>query len=109
MLAHALTYPEAWEDHPWGETVVKVRQKIFVFLGREAGEGCHVTVKLPRSGPFALDMPNVAATGYGLGRAGWVTAKFAAGEDVPLDLLRGWVKESYQAVAPKKLATLLGA
>jgi predicted DNA-binding protein (MmcQ/YjbR family) len=109
LLAHALAYPEAWEDHPWGETVVKVRQKIFVFLGRDGDAGCHVTVKLPRSGPFALDMPNCAPTGYGLGRAGWITAKFEAGEDVPMDLLRGWVRETYQAVAPKKLVAQLEA
>jgi hypothetical protein len=31
LKAAALAYPEAWEDHPWGETVVKVRAKIFLF------------------------------------------------------------------------------
>ncbi|TWB38212.1 MmcQ/YjbR family DNA-binding protein [Nitrospirillum pindoramense] len=107
LLAHALSYPEAWEDHPWGETVVKVRRKIFVFLGRDREAGCHVTVKLPRSAPFALDMANCAPTGYGLGRAGWITATFGVGDDVPLDLLRAWIKESYQAVAPKTLVARL--
>ena len=33
LLKLALSYPEAWEDHPWGENVVKVGKKIFVFLG----------------------------------------------------------------------------
>ena len=28
LLAFALTYPEAYEDHPWGERVVKVRKKV---------------------------------------------------------------------------------
>ncbi|MDZ5647094.1 MmcQ/YjbR family DNA-binding protein [Nitrospirillum sp. BR 11828] len=86
---------------------MKVRRKIFVFLGRDGDAGCHVTVKLPRSAPFALDMPNCAPTGYGLGRAGWITATFCAGEDMPLDLLRAWIRESYQAVAPKTLAARL--
>ncbi|WP_199902633.1 MmcQ/YjbR family DNA-binding protein [Azospirillum sp. B4] len=86
---------------------MKFRRKIFVFLGREGDAGFRVAVKLPRSGPFALDMPNCAPTGYGLGPSGWVTATFADGEEVPRDLLRAWVRESYQAVAPKKLAALL--
>ena len=41
----ALEFPEAHEDHPWGETVIKVRGKIFVFLGDDDG-GFRVTVKL---------------------------------------------------------------
>ena len=35
LLEFALSLPEAHEDHPWGETVVKVRKKIFVFLGED--------------------------------------------------------------------------
>ena len=31
----ALTFPGSHEDHPWGETVVKVKGKIFVFLGED--------------------------------------------------------------------------
>ncbi|HCO04282.1 MAG TPA: dGTPase, partial [Actinobacteria bacterium] len=29
----ALGLPEAYEDHPWGESVAKVNKKVFVFLG----------------------------------------------------------------------------
>ena len=35
VRAFALSLPGAVEDHPWGEDVVKVRGKIFVFLGPE--------------------------------------------------------------------------
>ena len=45
---------------------------------------------------------------YGLGRSGWVTARFQRSDKIPLVLLRTWIEESYQAVAPKKLAALLG-
>jgi predicted DNA-binding protein (MmcQ/YjbR family) len=33
LIQYALTFPEAWEDFPWEELVVKVRKKIFAFLG----------------------------------------------------------------------------
>jgi hypothetical protein len=33
LRTYALTFPEAREDFPWGERVVKVREKVFVFLG----------------------------------------------------------------------------
>ena len=37
-----------------------------------------------------------------LGKAGWVTARFEKSEDVPVDLLKQWIDESYTAVAPKR-------
>jgi predicted DNA-binding protein (MmcQ/YjbR family) len=104
----ALGLPEAAEEFPWGDRVVKVRGKIFVFLGRASdGDGLSVTVKLPASRDYALDRDFAAPTGYGLGRAGWVTCRFAAADPVPLDLLKAWLHESYRAVAPKKLSALL--
>ena len=84
LLKLALSYPDAWEDHPWDETVVKVRKKIFVFLGiHEQQLMC--TVKLPDSRDFALSFDWTEPTGYGLGRAGWVSAHFPLRDDVPVD------------------------
>ena len=103
LLAYALSLPEAWEDHPWGETVVKVGKKVFVFLGT-SGDGVSLSVKLPTSMLLALELPECSPTGYGLGKAGWVSARYAAGDEVPLDRLCAWIRESYVAVAPKKLA-----
>jgi hypothetical protein len=37
-----------------------------------------------------------------------VTATFAAGEPVPIDLLKTWIDESYRAQAPKRLVATLG-
>jgi predicted DNA-binding protein (MmcQ/YjbR family) len=107
LLAHALGYPGAWEDHPWGETVVKVGKKVFVFLGSANAASVGMSVKLPHSATAALTMPFASATGYGLGRAGRVTAEFAAGEDVPRALLERWIDESYRSVAPKQLIAQL--
>jgi predicted DNA-binding protein (MmcQ/YjbR family) len=108
LLQYALAYPEAWEDHPWEETVVKVRKKIFVFTGIYDGV-LHCTVKLPESNEEALHYDFVEKTGYGLGKAGWVSARFASGADVPVDLLEEWIDESYRAVAPKTLVKQLDA
>ena len=35
----ALSLPEAWVDSPWGDRVVKVAKKIFVFLSSRTPSG----------------------------------------------------------------------
>src|SRR5881396_767329 len=105
----ALAYPEAYEEFPWGHRAIKVRGKAFVFQSLE-DKRLGLTVKLPLTGPAALMMPFTEPTRYGLGKSGWVTARFGSGDGIPLDLLRSWVDESYRAIAPKKLvARLAGA
>jgi predicted DNA-binding protein (MmcQ/YjbR family) len=106
LRSHALAYPEAHEDFPWGERVVKVRGKVFVFLGRPE-DGLSLSVKLPGSASVALGLPFASPTGYGLGRSGWVTARFGPRQKPPVELLKHWIDESYRAVAPKKLAAAL--
>jgi predicted DNA-binding protein (MmcQ/YjbR family) len=109
LIAYALALPEAWQDDPWGgDLVAKVGKKIFVFFGDEPTDGgMGLSVKLPESVDEALAYPFTEPTGYGLGRAGWVTAQFARGDKPPRDLLEEWIEESYRAVAPKKLIKLL--
>lgn len=104
LIAFALGLPEAWEDHPWGETVAKVGRKVFVFFGTVPdGEATRFTVKLNASHDEAMLMPWATPAGYGLDRGGWVTAE--APPDAPLEMLTGWIEESYRAVAPKRLVT----
>lgn len=86
--------------------MVKVNKKVFVFLGVPDGD-LSLSVKLPESGPGVLAEPFAEPAGYGLGRAGWVTAKFATSAAVPLDQVREWIDESYRTVAPKKLVAAL--
>ena len=111
LLEYALSFPETREDHPWGESVAKVGKKVFVFFGRSSPDDPRllVAVKLPKSGLGALDLPFAEPAGYGMGKHGWVTAIFTAGDRPDLDLLRGWVRESYGAIARKKLLKLLEA
>jgi predicted DNA-binding protein (MmcQ/YjbR family) len=101
----ALSFPEAYEDFPWGDRVVKVRGKIFLFLGEDR-ETLNLSVKLPRSCDAALGLPFASPTRYRLGKSGWVTARFPKKSEVPLDMFREWIEESYRAVAPRALATL---
>lgn len=108
LIQHALALPEAWEDHPWGERVVKVRKKVFVFSGFDPETGrMGVSLKLPVSGAEALQRAEAAPTGYGLGKSGWVSLRYGAGDAVPVSLLLEWIEESYRAVAPKTLARQL--
>jgi predicted DNA-binding protein (MmcQ/YjbR family) len=102
----AMRYPEAHEDFPWGERVVKVKGKVFLFLGGKDAD-LSLSVKLPSSGLIALGLPFAAPTGYGLAKSGWVTARFGPKDKPPMEVLRAWIDESYRAVAPKKLAASL--
>lgn len=104
----ALRYPEAKEEYPWGDRVMKVRGRIFVFVGVHEKK-LHVTTKLPQSRDAALGLPFASPTGYNLGKSGWVSSRFEHGEDVPEALLLEWIDESYRAIAPKGLVKLLDA
>lgn len=106
LRAHGLAFPEAVEDFPWGHTAIKVRGKTFAWLDETEG-ALSLTLKLPVSRDFALIFDFAAPAGYGLGRSGWISSRFAAGEEVDLDLLKRWIAESYRAVAPKKLAFMV--
>ena len=35
---HALSYPETYEEFPWGERAIKVKGKVFVFMGAAKGD-----------------------------------------------------------------------
>jgi predicted DNA-binding protein (MmcQ/YjbR family) len=108
LRTYAFSLPEAWEDHPWGESVAKVGKKVFVFFGSLDGDGPFgFSVKLPISSDEALAMPFTQPTGYGLDRGNWVTVR--PPDDVPLDLLIGWIEESYRTVAPAELVARLEA
>jgi predicted DNA-binding protein (MmcQ/YjbR family) len=107
LLAFALALPEAYEDHPWGESVAKVGKKVFVFLGMDEDPSTmSMTVKLDESHEQALMVPGAEPSGYGLGRSGWVTIPFRR-TTPPVAVLADWVEESYRRVAPRRLVSAL--
>ena len=105
----ALALPEAWPDEPWGDSVVKVGKKIFLFASGPDADEPGITVKLPESREHALSLPGSILPGYGLGKHGWVTVYV---EQVPAgerEVLLDFVEESYRAVATKTLVKRLDA
>ena len=104
IVAFGLTFPEAWVDHPWGDTALKVRKKAFVFAGEPDGD-VSFSVKLPVSGPEVLEeLEQASPTGYGLGKHGWVSIRLPQDTTLPFLRIEAWIEESYRAVAPKTLA-----
>jgi predicted DNA-binding protein (MmcQ/YjbR family) len=105
-LATALAHPEAAQDFPWGDAVIKVRKKIFVFLGDPNADLPTVGLKLRDSVDDARSLRGAEPMRYGLGRHGWT--------NVPLDeaepaLIAEWIDESYRLVAPKTLVRSLSS
>ncbi|MFD1934601.1 MULTISPECIES: MmcQ/YjbR family DNA-binding protein [Nonomuraea] len=106
----ALSLPETHEDFPWGESVIKVNKKVFVFLGieepTEKWNPAFGVKLLSESHGHALTVEGAEPSGYGLGKAGWVTVPFES-ELPETDVLLDWVEESYRAIAPKRAIKLL--
>ena len=88
--------PGAAEDHPWGETVFKVRGKVFCFFGTHEPQ---ITVKPAGDDLEAmLALPFIRRAAY-IGRYGWVTVRI---EDEPaLDLALELVETTYRGIAGK--------
>jgi len=94
---------EAWG----GEPTFRVNGKNFIFSNPEATS---ISVKLSKDEAEAVVSTDerAAPTGYGLGRAGWITV--AIGNRISKARwieIEEWVRTSYTLVAPKKLAKLV--
>lgn len=102
----ALAFPEVTEDFPWDHRAFKVKGKVFLFLS-SGDTGLGLSMKLPTSHEEALREGLGKPTGYGLGKSGWVSFHYGPDQEPPLSLLTRYLRESYLAIAPKKLARLL--
>jgi predicted DNA-binding protein (MmcQ/YjbR family) len=98
LKQHCAVKPDAVEDHPWGETVYKVRGKVFTFLGMP--ENARITVKaLAEDRDGLLALPFITVAPY-VGRYGWVRVEIA--DDAALDLATELIDVSYAQIAGKK-------
>ena len=97
----ALSFPETYEDFPWGHPVFKVGDnKMFAGMSNEQ-DPLKLTVKLtPEEREIALTLPYVSVARY-VGRYGWVTAE--VGDDEALENALEWLRESYWLKAPAAL------
>lgn len=97
----ALSFPEAYEDSPWGFPVFKVADNRLFALLQDGSAPVEVTLKLgPEEREIALLHPWVRVASY-VGRYGWVTARIDD-EDALATTLE-WLRESYFLKAPKRL------
>lgn len=108
LTAYGLTFPETTAGPGWQTTrALYVRKKMFAVFG-EKGEpldALTLIMKLPISAEMAAELPFVRPARGWFKQHNWVTAHFGADDDVlgELATLKGWLKQSYVAVAPKKL------
>ena len=96
----ALSFPEAYEDSPWGHPVFKVAENR-MFAAMSNGAPIALTVKLTvEEREIAMLLPYVSIARY-VGRYGWITAEIT--DEESLDAGLEWLRESYWLKAPAHL------
>lgn len=108
LIKVGLSFPETTTGPAWPPARgLYVKKKMFCVFGAK-GEGFDaltILMKLPISAEMAEELPFVRPAKGWFKQHNWVTAHFAADDDVLAELstLKGWLKQSYIAVAPKTL------
>ena len=99
LLDYCLSKPGAWPDQPWeGDTVAKVDDKIFAFLGpHSVGLKCGGSREV--ADEWLARYPDDASVMPYIGRSGWNTLK--VGGAIPDDEVREAIDESYAYVVSK--------
>jgi predicted DNA-binding protein (MmcQ/YjbR family) len=96
---YCLAKPGAWEDQPWeGDTVAKVGEKIFAFLGEDS-IGLKCAPSREEADEWLHRFPDDATRMAYIGRYGWNTLRI--GGAIPDDELREAIDLSYDAVVSK--------
>lgn len=112
LIALGLSFPETTSGPAWPPTRgLYVRKKMFAVFGEKAEPLDQLTIlmKLPISAEMAEELDFVRPAMGWFKQHNWVTAHFDADDDVlaEMDTLRGWLKQSYVAVAPKTLGRMV--
>jgi hypothetical protein len=110
LTQYGLSLPETDIAPGWGEGVTRyfrVRGKGFAVFGDkdEASDALTLIFKLPISAEMAQSLPFVRESKGWHKQHNWIIAHFGPEDDIlaEMDTLRAWMKQSYIAMAPKKL------
>jgi predicted DNA-binding protein (MmcQ/YjbR family) len=95
LRSHCLAKPDAVEDHPWGDTVFKIRGKIFAGIGERS-----VTVKASPDDLDGLLALEIVERAPYVGRYGWVVVEVQ--DEEALDLALSLIDTSYDLVSKRK-------
>ena len=97
----ALSFPETYEDWPWGHPVFKVGDNKMFAAMSDGDDPVTLTVKLTREErEIALHFPHVRVAAY-VGRYGWITTDVS--DEETLESALEWLRESYWLKAPPRL------
>jgi hypothetical protein len=112
LTAYGLTFPETTSAPAWiPARGLYVRKKMFCVFGArgEPLDALTIIMKLPISAEMAEELPFVRPARGWFKQHNWVTAHFGPEDDVlgEMPTLKGWLKQSYVAVAPKKLGRMI--
>ncbi|HEY9216741.1 MAG TPA: hypothetical protein VIO94_01735 [Phenylobacterium sp.] len=110
LTAYALTLPETDVATGWARWL-RVTGKTFAVFGakEDRDDALTITLKLPISFEMIQDLPFVRESrGWHLQHK-WAIVHFAADDDILAEIptLEGWLRQSYRAMAPKRLGRLV--
>lgn len=114
LTRYALSLPETDLAPGWNVTrYLRVRGKGFAVFGDkdEPPDALTIIVKLPISAEMAQTLPFVRESKGWYKQHNWVIAHFGPDDDIlaEMETLRAWLKQSYIAMAPKKLGRALSS
>lgn len=112
LAAHGLAFPETTAGLGLPPSrALYVRTKTFCIFGAkdEPLDALTLIMKLPISAEMAQTLPFVLPSKGWYKQHQWVHAHFGPDDDIfaELETLKGWMRQSYCAIAPKKLGRLV--
>ncbi|MDA7978700.1 MAG: MmcQ/YjbR family DNA-binding protein [Pirellulales bacterium] len=96
----ALSYPDVVEGTSCKNAAFKIQNKAFLYLGCK-DETYDIRIKLNDSLPEAEMLASREPDHYSVGMHGWTHVVLPHSKALPAALLKSWVDESFQLLAPK--------